>query len=638
MSGRVTGALACAALLPLVGASAALAAAGPPRAASLSQGWEVRDVAGDPAQAQPAPPEESAEGEDPGAPVVPPTQDPSQSFRWRGTTVPSVFDARVRPELYPGEVRRYRLRFPGPRTPPGFSWLISFGEVRRAAGVYLNGRRIGGNRDAYTPFALEARGLRPGQMNELVVKVDNRKDPRLLEGWWNWGGIVSPVRLLPIGRAYLRDLGTMSRVRCAGPGRDCRAALLLDGLLERRRSRLIDPVLQVRLRAPGGRVIRRTLRLGRQRRARRRVRLSVPVPAPQLWSPDQPRLYSARLTLRDRGRVQQVVRRAVGLRSMQVKRGVLYLNNRRVALRGASIHEDMPGHGAALTTGDMDRIVSDLKELGANVTRAHYLLDDRLLSRFDRAGIMVWAQSPIWQRDHGANLLRRASDRERALQTVRRTITAARSHPAVITHSVANELTFTPDTLPTTRRFLLDAASEARELDPTLPISVDIKGRPGIPEQFTYAAFDMLGINQYFGWYSWVSDFNALEPWLLELRDIYPTKAFVMTEFGAEARPELATAPPDKKGGYAFQADHVARTMDVVDRTPWLSGAIYWTLREFEIYPGWRGGAGRRPAEFEPNTRHQKGVLTYEGEKKPAWYVLHDHFARTPLYAAGRRR
>ena len=54
-------------------------------------------------------------------------------------------------------------------------------------------------------------------MNELFVIVDNRKDPRLPEGWWNWGGIVRPVRLIPVGRAYLEGLGTMSEVTCRGP-------------------------------------------------------------------------------------------------------------------------------------------------------------------------------------------------------------------------------------------------------------------------------------------------------------------------------------------------------------------------------------------------------------------------------------
>ena len=120
---------------------------------------------------------------------------------------------------------------------------------------------------------------------------------------------------------------------------------------------------------------------------------------------------------------------------------------------------------------------------------------------------MVWSQAPIWQRDsaRGVNLLAQPKELARALLTVRRTVTEARNHPAVLTHSVANELTFTPDQHPATKRFLLAARAQAHQIDPTLPISVDIKGRPGFAEQFTYHPFDMIGLNQYFGWYRWVA-------------------------------------------------------------------------------------------------------------------------------------
>jgi beta-galactosidase/beta-glucuronidase len=468
-----------------------------------------------------------------------------------------------------------------------------------------------------------------------VVVVDSRKDPRMPEGWWNWGGIVRPVHLVPIGRAHLSDLGTMSRVSCRGGATRCHAELLIDGVLERNGPSPIAPQLNVQLRSPSGRLVRHTFRLPPQIAKRKRVQLSMPVPAPQLWSPDQPNLYSARLTLTDRGQPQQVDQRQVGLRSVTVKHGMLYLNNRRINLRGASIHEDMPGSGAALSAADMDRIVADLKDLGANVTRSHYLLNDRLLDRLDRAGIMVWSQAPIWQRDRHANILRYPKQRKRAWETVRRTVLAARSHPSVITHSVANELWSRPDERPKiTKRYLIRAQEIARDTDPTLPISVDINGRPGHPEQFTYHRFDMLGLNQYFGWYSWVSNFDDLPLYIQEMRDLYPELALVMTEFGAEALPELADAPVTKKGSYAFQSFHLSRTLDVVDQAP-ISGAIYWTLREFEIYPGWTGGAGQRPAQFRPNTRHHKGLLTYEGVKKPAWYLAHDRFAATPLYPDG---
>ena len=142
---------------------------------------------------------------------------------WRPAQVPSVFDARALAPLYPGSVRSYRVEFTGPETPRGFRWRIGFESVRRKATVFLNGRRIGRNTDPYTPFDVDARGLRPGRVNQLTVVVDSRKDPDLPEGWWNWGGIVRPVHLEPVGRAHLRDLGTMSKVRCRGPAHDAAA-------------------------------------------------------------------------------------------------------------------------------------------------------------------------------------------------------------------------------------------------------------------------------------------------------------------------------------------------------------------------------------------------------------------------------
>jgi beta-galactosidase/beta-glucuronidase len=461
------------------------------------------------------------------------------------------------------------------------------------------------------------------------------------EGWWNWGGITRPVTLVPRGRVNVRDLALLSDVSCRGPARRCRARVLVDGSLSKlpssrlpgRRGRpgpLRQPTISVRLRSPSGRVTTQRLKpRGSSRGSGGLGHLAMRVPAPKLWSPERPQLYDARVAVSYRGRVQQVKRMKIGLRSVKVKRGLLYLNNRQIQVRGASMHEDSPPNGAALTGFDMDTMVRELKELGANITRAHYVLSEGLLRRLDRAGIMVWNQAPVWQRDHGANLLKYPLERTRAVAQVDRTVKAARSHPSVITHSVANELSFTPDRRPGTRRFLIAASERARKLDPTLPISLDIKGRPGFAEQFSYQRFDMLGINQYFGWYPWVADFNLLAPYLREMRDNYPNHALVMTEFGAEGRPDMADAPADQKGSYGFQTMHVGRTLAVVERSPFISGAIHWTLREFEIFPGWGGGAPPGPGR---NTRHHKGVVTYTGERKPAWTVLRDEFVRIPLY------
>jgi beta-glucuronidase len=621
------------------------APAGPPKPIPLRAGWEIRDMVTPPVPAQPAPPAETAPATARASAAKAPAQAAQSPSAWRPARVPAAFEAVARAPLFGGTVKQYRLRFTAPDV-AGYGWAFNFEQVRRRATVSLNGRRIGISIDPYTPFQVPARGLRPGRVNTLEVVVDSRKDPRLPEGWWNWGGIVRPVTMVPIGRAHVRDLALMPSVRCTGPATGCSAALLIDGVLEKlprepvrtvraggRRVALPppQPTLSVRLRAPSGRVISDRVELRGARSGRRRQKIQIAMPRPELWSPGDPQLYAARVAVRYGGRTVQVERGKLGFRSVEVRDGMLLLNNRQINLRGASIHEDFPGRGPALDGYAMDTIVRELKELGANVTRSHYVLSEGLLNRLDRAGIMVYNQAPVWQRDHQANYLRTKLLRERAVAQVERTVLAARGHPSVIVHSVGNELTFTPDRRTASRRFMLEALAAARDLDPLAAISIDIKTRPTLPRQRTYEQFDLIGINQYFGWYPWVEDFGQLEPFLNQMRANYPEQALVMTEFGAEGRPDMATDPADVKGSYAFQANHVARTIDLIDRLPFMSGAVHWTAREFEIFPGWRGGAigGQGPND---NIRHHKGVLTYDGQRKPAWQALRDRFARTPPY------
>ncbi len=115
----------------------------------------------------------------------------------------------------------------------------------------------------------------------------------------------------------------MSRVRCRGPAQGCRAELLLDGVLERRGVKELEPTVEVRLRSPAGRELSRPSSSHASARSGGACSCELPVPAPELWSPDRPNLYSARIVLRDRDDVVQVVRRAVGLRSVTVKNGLL---------------------------------------------------------------------------------------------------------------------------------------------------------------------------------------------------------------------------------------------------------------------------------------------------------------------------
>ena len=561
-------------------------------------------------------------------------------------TVPHVMQANPTPASFPGTTGTYRLRFTPPRLPDGFAWALRFEEVRRVARITLNGVLLGIHTDPYVPFTLPAGPLRPGQPNELVVDVDNRKGPEPREGWWNWGGITRPVTLVPQGPVVLNDPALLPRLACASSGRCRDGQFLLDGWLTNRSPVRTRPSVSVRVTAPRSGAVTRAVIAGPVlapgQTARLRARLHVNGPL-EPWSPANPALYRAVVQTRDgTGRLVQVDRQFVGLRSVIVRGGHLLLNGRRIELRGASIQEDVPGRGPALDEADINQIVRELKAVHANVTRAHYLLNDRLLDRLDAAGILVWTQAPIFHRDV---LLRTPRQRANALATVGTTILAARRHPSTLVYSVANELNAVPSRLPPTQAYLLAAAREARSLDPTVPVAADVLAYPSLPFDPTYRAFDALGINSYFGWYPGKPDrptgsVGQLAPYLRMWHDRYPAQALVLTEFGAEA---TEPGPASEKQTYAFQSDYLKRMLAAVGRSP-ADGAIYWTLREFAVKPFWDGleNATPRP-DVAVDSIHNKGLIAYSGRPKPAWRVASHEFAATPLYpgapphAAARR-
>ena len=551
------------------------------------------------------------------------------TLAWTPVTIPNSFDTTMSSTSDEGSVGWYRIAFRGPPAAEGRAWDVSFEEALRITDVWLNGRFLGQNADPYVPFSFPASSLRPDRTNQLIVRVDNRLQPgHVAEDWWNYGGIMRPVSLEPVGRIELENLGVMPQLGC----NDTCGNLLVVGTLTNHSASALSPSLAVKVTSPAG-AVRATLR--REGRvasgATERFSFHVPVHGPlSLWGPGHPALYGVSVATHAENRTEQVDRMQVGMRSVQVVHGVLYLNGQRLWLHGASIVDDVPGHGAALTSSDIDTVVFELKSLGANITRAHYLLSSAMLDKLDQAGILVWNQPPVYHYD---SVLKSAAGRARALAMLEKTIIAARNHPSVVINSIGNELSATPTTTPGTLSYLKQAIPLARTLDPTAPVALDIYCYPDYPLQPIYSKLDVLGINDYFGWYPGVAghstaNFSELAPFLSQQHARYPGQALVVSEYGAEA---VYDGPSDVKGTYAFQSDYVRDTIDVLNTLPFMSGSIYWTLREFGVRPGWTGGI-TPPPQDPPSGLTHKGLISYDGVAKPAFSVARQLFATPPPF------
>lgn len=548
--------------------------------------------------------------------------------------MPHVFDPRPLDSLFHGTVGWYRLTFRGPSQPGGFGWALRFEQARRVAHAWLNGRSIGGSVDGYTPFVLTAHGLRPNAPNTLVVRVDNRKGAEPREGWWNWGGLTRPVTLVPLGPVSLTSPALLPQLRCPAPSR-CTGGVLFDGWATDNTRRPVTARITVALTPPGGGAVQTVSGppILLSPRVSRHVNFSFQVRGPiATWSTNTPRQYDAVIRTSVGSQTTELDSQRVGMRSFEVRHGLLYLNGSQTTLHGASIQEDVPGRGPAITAADADQIVSELRALHANATRSQYPLNQMLLDRLDAAGIMVWTQAPIYHRDE---LLQTPAERASALATLRGSVLATRAHASVITESIANELSPTPDTVDGTRRYMEAAVHVVRQLDPGVPVADDLLSYPGYPAEATYRLFDLLGINNYFGWYTGkpghsTADISQLAPYLETAHARYPSQALVMTEFGAEAD---TTGPDTVKQTYDYQSRYIQQTLDIVDHLQFMSGSVYWTLREFAVKPHWDGGAHRR--DIPRTAIHHKGLLAYDGSPKPAFAVTAAIFAQEPRFHPG---
>ena len=547
---------------------------------------------------------------------------------WAPLTVPNAWnvgDDSV--ASMTGTVAWYRKDFRLPDARARLDWLVRFESVNYRSRVWLNGVPIGRNTGAYLPWDLRIprSALKRNGSNRLVIRVDNRRlrtdfppsgltgsgDPA--GGWWNYGGILREVYLQRVDRIDITNVVVRPDLPCAA----C-AATVLARVVVRNYG---DRTTRVRITGSFGGVPLNlgTRRVGARRFASFETRLRVA--RPRLWSPASPHLYPARFTVRAGKQRVLGYRLSSGIRSITVSGGHLLLNGRPLQLRGVGLHEDDPVAGFAINSARRAQIIAQAKELGATVIRSHYPLHPQMHELADRVGMLVWSEIPVYAIK--TQYLKREAVRKLAARELEDNIIANQNHPSILLWSIGNELSARPG--PVQQSYIERAVRQAKALDPSRPVALAVAGYPSAGCRPQYAALDVIGINDYFGWYpgpnGQIADRDALPDYLDSVHACYPSKAIFASEFGAEANRD---GPVEEKGTFSYQQDFVNYHLGVYAQRPWLSGAIYWALQEFRVRPNWDGG---NPRPFPPV--HAKGLLRFDGTKKPAWFDAQRLFAAT---------
>ncbi|MGI8803055.1 MAG: glycoside hydrolase family 2 protein, partial [Solirubrobacteraceae bacterium] len=552
---------------------------------------------------------------------------------WQPISVPNAWNATdERRASFEGTVAWYRKDFRLPPGPATSSWVVRFESVNYRATVSLNGHPIGVHAGAYLPFSFELPRalLRPGAANRLTLMVDDRRRPTdfppagvtadggLAGGWWNYGGLLREVYLDRVDRVGFDAVQVLPRLACP----TCPATVDFHVTVHNHAAGAERVHLGVRYGSAAATLRARSLAPGATAILAGSLRLAHPI----LWSPDRPHLYDVSVDASASAPGGGLTRAAhyslrSGVRQVRVTPdGRLMLNGRRLDFRGVGLLEDSPGAGAAIGNDVRERTLAEAKDLGATVIRSHYPLSPHTEELADRMGIMLWSEIPVY----GVKTAYLAAIHDPAVAMLRANILTNSSHPSVIVWSIANELSVKPG--PAQAAYIRDAVRAAHSLDPTRPVGLAVAGYPGLDCQAAYAPLDVIGLNDYFGWYpgpdGQIADASLLSGFLDSARACYPRKALVVTEFGAEANRH---GPVEERGTYEFQQAFVDYHLGVYATKSYLSGAIYWALEEFRVRPGWAGG---NPHPDPP--LHEKGLISFTGARKPAYNDVRAAYRATP--------
>ena len=462
--------------------------------------------------------------------------------------------------------------------------VLRVGAANYQTRVFLNGVFLGTHRGGGTPFFVELSAhLRPGPGNPLLIQVDNRREPQRVPmnhfDWFNHGGLYREVSLLHLPAVFMRQAslqllpdGSFDRLRC-----------------ELRLSDPIDALADIQIPALG---LVQTVQV-RQGQAVTEIDAQ-----PQLWSPANPVLFD--VVFRCAG---DEVHERIGFREIRTAGSQILLNGQPIYLKGICVHEDDRQLGKVSTEADVRRRFADAAALGCNFLRlSHYPHHEHVAQIADELGFLLWEEVPVYWAIAFDNPATLEDARNPLLELLARDANRA----SVILWGVGNENTDTDARY----HFMRSLAQAARATDPTRLIGAAclINRQHFRIEDRLAEHLDVIGLNEYFGWYE--PDFDGLRRLLANSN---PGKPVIIGETGADA---LAGHRGGSRELFTedCQADIYSQQIAIAAQAPYICGMTPWLRYDFR--------SERRQTRFNQGFNRKGLIADDKRTRKMAFGVL----------------
>ncbi len=463
---------------------------------------------------------------------------------------------------------------------------LRIGAANYLVRVFLNKQYVGMHRGGSTPMCFDITELLQRD-NRIMLVCDATRRPEQVPtentDWFNYGGIYRDIELFRVPKLFIRDF----RIGLT-PGKTLDRIHASVELSEKKS-------LTATLNLPSlGHEVQFEVKDGKGE-------VSFRLPNLQLWSPENPKLYPVTLEIPG-----DSVSDTVGFREIKAVGRDLFLNGKKLFLRGVSCHEDSVVNGKAVSREEAIQAILDAKEMGCNFMRlAHYPHHEQMARLADSLGILLWEEIPVYW----AIRFRRPETYKDAENQLKELIRRDYNRASVIIWSVGNENADSDERLSFMRRL----AQCAHRIDRTRLVSAAclVSFERNAIEDRLAEYLDVIGLNEYYGWYS--PDFSKL-PELFENSN--PEKPVVISEFGADALYGHHGSKSDK-GTEDCQCDVYEKQIATLREIPYVKGMAPWILYDFRC--------PRRTSVIQ-QYYNRKGLIAEDRKSRKGAYYLMQKF------------
>ena len=300
----------------------------------------------------------------------------------------------------------YRREITVPADWDGRDIYLHIAGAKSGCYVYVNGKEVGYNEDSKNPAEYLINDyLQPGK-NVLTLKIFRWSTGSYLEcqDFWRMSGIERDVFLYSQPKASVNDFRITSTLDDTYKNGIFRLAIDL----KNHQTNTANLAVSYTLVDKDGKTVsesEQTVSVPSDKLST--VNFQQQLPDVQTWTSEAPNLYKLFMTVKENGKVTEVIPYHVGFRRIEIKEidqkagngknyVVLLVNGQPIKLRGVNIHEHNPETGHYVPEELMRKDFELMKRHNINTVRlCHYPQDRRFYELCDEYGLYVYDEANI---------------------------------------------------------------------------------------------------------------------------------------------------------------------------------------------------------------------------------------------------